>query len=71
MKKHRTLLSLAHAAAMMTGPAAGLRAESMHRQTGGMPAARSEDQAEADMVDASGITIADMGNLEAILSRKN
>ena len=56
---------------MMTGPAAGLRAESMHRQTGGMPAARSEDQAEADMVDASGITIADMGNLEAILSRKN
>jgi hypothetical protein len=71
MKKHRTLLSLALAAAMMTGPAAGLRAESVHRQTEGLLAARSEEQAEADMVDASGIVIADMGSLKAILSRKN
>lgn len=71
MKKHRTLLSMALAAAMMTGPAAGLRAESVHRQTEGLLAARSEEQAEADMVDASGIVIADMGSLKAILSRKN
>ena len=71
MKKHRTLLSLALAAAMMTGPAAGLRAESVHRQTEGLLAARSEEQADADMVDASGIVIADMGSLKAILSRKN
>ena len=44
-----------------------LRAESVRRQLNGQLAARSEDQAEEDKVDASGIFIKDMGDLNAML----
>ena len=43
---------------------AKLRAESVDRQLIGQLAARSEDQNEEDKVDASGISIKDMGTLE-------
>ncbi len=46
---------------------AELRAESMLRQTDGRLAVRSEDQDEADKVDAAGTVIADMGSLDELL----
>ena len=41
---------------------AELRAESVDRQLNGQLATRSEDQREEDLVDASGISIRDMGS---------
>lgn len=44
-----------------------LRAESICKQISGQLASRSEQQAEKDMVDASGISIRDLGSLEDLV----
>ena len=41
-----------------------LRAESVRRQLGGQLASRSELQSDKDKVDASGISIRDMGSIQ-------
>lgn len=43
-----------------------LRAESVRRQLNGELAAKSALQAEEDKVDASGLSIADMGSLDSL-----